>query len=215
MTRLMYDSLYNLKSIPWKPGDLIMAYINGAISSGNYAEARVLFPEAQILSITTNGNPLAKANICDCETGDYTPQAAAAWVTQGSGSTIYASLNTWPAVRRLINPAIPVNWLATTLNGNTNVPGSVGVQYLDTGLYDITLVTDDNWFSLGGGIKGKDTEVVLIQSPNSGEIALSDGFQKRGVKDIGSVDAYLAAGVGLAHVSDVEFNAIPNAPTPA
>lgn len=147
MTRTMYDSLYNLSSIPWQPGNLIMAYINGVVSAGNYAEAMALFPKAQILSVTTNGDPNALAEICDCETGDYTPQRAAAWRVAGSGSTIYASRYTWPIVRSLIPASLPTSWLATTLDGTTDVPGSVGVQYTDTGLYDISIITDDTWFS--------------------------------------------------------------------
>jgi Putative peptidoglycan binding domain len=149
MTRTMYDSLNNIEQIPWKPGDLIMAYVNGALpaSANNYNLAKTTWPEAQILSITTNGDVGAFADICDCETGDYTPQKAAMWRANNRGKTIYVNRSNWQIVKSLIPISLPTYYIVATLDGTTDIPGSVAVQYTGNGLYDTSIVTDDTWFS--------------------------------------------------------------------
>jgi hypothetical protein len=183
--RIGYDSLYHLNEIPWEPGYLIFAYINGVVSSENYAQALLLYPQAQIGTITTNGDVNAKALICDCETGDYTPQKAAQWVINGSGQTIYASRSTWPIVRRLIPGNIPVDWFATTLDGTTDVPGSVAVQYYDNGYYDTSFITDNNWFPAPQPYplqhpKRKDMIVTVCLDNNNPPYATNDQYTVEG-----------------------------------
>ena len=158
----MLDALHidNLPDVGW---DLLACYVNGALpeSANNYATARLRFPNAQILTITVNG-ALVTADVCDCESGDYTPQAAAAWaawmIGQGRRPTVYASRSTWPlVVAELANLGVSagaVDWWATTLD-NTMGPSvtctngtaypAVAVQYTDTGGYDVSVVYDDGW----------------------------------------------------------------------
>lgn len=160
MTRTLIDAV-SIANWPHYGWDLAACYVNGSDTSDNYATARLYFPHAQLLGITTDGS-LTVTEICDCETGDYTPEAAAAWaghiITLGHRPTIYASRSTWPLVVAALNQigiaSTEVDWWASTLDGtmgpvfnlNGAIYTAVAVQYVTVPPgYDLTVVYDDTW----------------------------------------------------------------------
>ncbi len=162
MTRTMVDA-YLASNWPDTGWDLGAAYINGTSTSQNYATARLRFPHAHILTITTDAT-FADADICDCESGDYTPGRAATWarwrIATGHRPTIYSNRATWPLIldalrSETVNPA-DVDWWASTLDGTEgpdvacpdgNTYRAVAVQYAQgpQGRYDLSIVYDDTW----------------------------------------------------------------------
>jgi len=155
MTRTMYDSTQP-HLLP-KDGDLYAGYINGMYTAGNYDEVKQLFPNKEVLSITTNGNPTVIANIADVENWDYGPPAGAQWAANmaktGRRPTLYCSRSTYTAlVPELAKQGLQFGthvdcWLAT-LDGTTtsNLVGVVAIQHTDTGSYDVTTVLNDFWY---------------------------------------------------------------------
>lgn len=158
MTRIMYDSYSKQWPEQW---DKLACYINGIYTSDNYSTALSKFPTryADILTITVNGDPNVDANICDCETGDYTITAAANWIAQqiqkGKRPTLYGSRSTYPAVVAALNmghkiQAAQFDWWAATLDGTQQVDNAVAVQYLDNGQWDTSIIWSDTWYPGAG-----------------------------------------------------------------
>lgn len=162
MTRTMVDA-YLASNWPDAGWDLGAAYINGTSTSQNYATARLRFPTAQILTISTDGS-FTDADIYDVENGDYTPPRAAAvarWqITRGRRPTLYSARDTWPQIVAALQAETvtldQVDWGASTLDGTQgpdvacpdgNTYRAVFVQYTQgpAGRYDLSIVYDDTW----------------------------------------------------------------------
>jgi Putative peptidoglycan binding domain len=107
----MYDSV-DLDNIP-ADATAVAAYTDGRFA--NFAEAKIKFPEADILSIAVFAADDAMA--LDIETGDASPESAAAWVTRQlargvSRPCLYADASTMIQVIGAMNAAgIPRNTL--------------------------------------------------------------------------------------------------------
>lgn len=91
---MMYDSI-TLSNIP--PGAAAVAgYVDGRWTTWHDVLRR--WPRSRHVSITTTG--ASEADVCDCESGDLTPQGAVRWVAAmhargHSAPGVYASLDTW------------------------------------------------------------------------------------------------------------------------
>lgn len=105
--RLWYDG------VPADAGAIARAFPNtpmiGGYVDGNYAWSSAdwsLFPHADHILITAipGSGASLDADVCDCETGDYTPGLAALWAREKRSRgydrpTIYCNLSTAPSVR--------------------------------------------------------------------------------------------------------------------
>ena len=211
MTRKMYDSLYHVDQIP-TDFDLLMAYVNGALpaSSGNYAAMRARFPDAHIVSVTTNGDEEAVADVCDCENGDYTPAKTARWsknmIALGRRPTAYSDRATRPALVVQLHALglaliTDVDWLVSTLDGTMTVAGAVGVQYSNNGgFYDTTVVYDDAWHPSSVvpdpvPLPEDEHMGIIVACPGQPTAHLIGG--KMIPLDQASIDALVAAGVPI------------------
>lgn len=183
MSRRMFDAYNpaNLKGNP--PGigllDMLAAYINGVDTANNWAQVRELFPSNQILSITTDGDPLAVADMCDCENGDYTLQKAVQWAVMmqkwhlPDAPTIYGSRATYAEIVPMFTRVglvlgQSVTFALSTLDGSIpSLPGVVAVQFRNfNNLFDAWVVTDDSWHSepeVQVHRKGRFQKMFLVQ----------------------------------------------------
>ena len=113
---------------PWKPED--------------YAR----FPNAIVKKITVNGVNLV--DFCDIENGDLTPQGAVNWVQRKRATGVepdgvYCGESNWPTVRQAFIDAKvrEPNYLVASYKNppDPTIPaGAIGIQYVDTGGYDIS-----------------------------------------------------------------------------
>lgn len=153
MTRTMYDGINSdahaiAKVI--KPGDGVAYYIDGryAWSGADIA----MFPNNFHVTITVLGNP---ADVADCETGDMTPSAAAAWVARQRNAgyfrpTVYRSLAFMGDIRKATGSLVMGEdwdaWVADYDNDPHQVyPGAVAHQYRSQSDMDFSSVFDDKW----------------------------------------------------------------------
>lgn len=130
------------------------AYIDGKFSDMAAMVAR--FPGAIHVSITAISLSAASASaqVCDCETGDYTPAMAASWakarIAAGFVPTIYCSYGSqgenWATVIdacRNVGVTTVDWWIAAYPgNGAALYAGSVAHQWIDHGTYDESVVAD-------------------------------------------------------------------------
>lgn len=149
----VYDAV-NVGSIPAGWSGLILVYIDGQFQTE--AEALKDFPNARLVEITVLGRGNTK--VCDCETGDLTPDSAAQWAAKefvaGRRWTIYCNVSTHQAVV----DALAVfhleferdgDWFSADWTGTAHLtPGASVTQWanptLDHEQYDISL-TDGVW----------------------------------------------------------------------
>lgn len=133
----IYDAV-DVAAIP-ASAQIILAYIDGGYRTFNAVRAR--FPNALILTVTTNG--LNSADICDVESGDATPAIAARGVAAGLYGTVYSDTSTHGALVAAIRGAW--QWYAADPTGTPHlVPGSVATQWAwpghgSPGNYDISV----------------------------------------------------------------------------
>jgi Putative peptidoglycan binding domain len=133
-----------------KPGDLVAYYIDG-----RYAwtpEERAMFPNNEHITITVLGNP---ADVADCETGDLTPEEAAAWIERQRARgyfrpSVYRSLSLMQDIRNATGPLIMGkdwdSWVADYDDSTSNVyPGAAAKQYRNESIQDLSEVYDDGW----------------------------------------------------------------------
>jgi hypothetical protein len=129
----MYDSV-TAKRLP-PNATLVAAYTDGHYA--NEAAVRAQCPHATIVRITVRGNP--DREVIDCETGDATPEQAAAWaateIKAGRRPTIYCNLSTWPEVQRHVKAhgiaGKVCYWIAHYDGKAEMIPGAVAKQYIE------------------------------------------------------------------------------------
>ena len=131
--------------MPSDPNALYLGYVDGAWAT--YSAVKARFPHNTVLSVTTTG--FTKADICDVETGDATPEIAAAGIRNGLYHTIYSNRSVLPQLVKAIGN-MHWNWYAADWTGTPHlVPNSVATQYAapgsgSPGNYDIS-ITDGSW----------------------------------------------------------------------
>lgn len=107
--------------------NIILGYIDGTETSDNYAQVRARFPFAKILTVTTTAQN--RADICDVEKGDATPEDAAFGLKRGMFPTIYSSLSTKSALDEAC-AGLTWNWFAADPTGVPHIcEGSIATQY--------------------------------------------------------------------------------------
>lgn len=133
-----------------KPGDGVMYYIDGKYA---WTAAEIaMFPHNWHVSVTVLGS---NADVADCETGDLTPQQAAAWVVKQKAAgywrpTIYRELSAMADIRKSTGTLIMgKDWDAFVADYDlvtTQVyAGAVAKQYKSTAGYDVSEVYDSSW----------------------------------------------------------------------
>ena len=180
--QLSVATIFDAVDVPAIPADAqtILAYIDGGYVT--YAAVKARFPNARILTVTTNGKN--RADICDVESGDATPAIAAAGVRAGLYPTVYSALSTRGALTAALW-GLEWNWYAADPTGVPHiVPGSVATQYAwpgygSPGNYDISLA-EDAWLNPPAPPPPptpQETDVLIASTPNGGYwcLTLSNG----------------------------------------
>lgn len=143
----MYDST-TASDIP-ADAQIVGGYVDGDFAWSKADWAR--FTQAtNKITITVTGGSLAA--VCDCETGDLTPEQAAGWIQAYPGNGVYCNRSTAPAVVAAMTAAeIPASmywlWIAdwTGQAHMAEVPGArvLATQYADPvtsgGHFDLSL----------------------------------------------------------------------------
>src|SRR5690348_9128002 len=190
----MYDSV-NPAGIP-TTAEMVAGYVDGPNSVWP-ASAWARFPTAILRRISVWG-PHNAGDVLDVERFDATPDQVVAWVQARRAAGVvmpwvYCDRSTRPLVERLMSAAGILSdqvalWIAT-LDGTQTVPAGpypvAAVQYVDTGAYDLSIVSAE--FSASGGTVESDMqpqtedfiwrlEAAIIgvtagtKAPNSGEL---------------------------------------------
>ena len=121
----IYDAV-DVSALPIN-ANIILGYIDGTETSDNYNQVRARFPYARILTVTTTAQ--SRADICDVEKGDATPESAAFGLKRGMYPTIYSSLSTKPELDAAC-AGTRWNWFAADPTGIPHiVSGSVATQW--------------------------------------------------------------------------------------
>lgn len=142
---VIYDAV-DVSAIP-RSAQVILAYIDGGYVT--LATVRAQFPNARIITVTTNG--LNRADLCDVESGDATPAVAAQGVRNGLYVNVYSDRSTKPALDAAL-AGLTWNWYCAAPGTSANLqPGSVATQfawpgYGSPGNYDVS-VADPNWIN--------------------------------------------------------------------
>lgn len=139
----VYDSI-TVEAMPSDPKAIYLGYVDGQWPT--FAAVKARFPHNVVLSVTTTG--FTKADICDVEQGDATPEVAAAGLRNGLYHTVYSARSTLPELVKAFGNT-PWHWFCADWTGVPHlVPGSVATQYADPpasgGNYDIS-ITDGTW----------------------------------------------------------------------
>jgi len=222
MTRQMYDSV-NANSVP-AGADLYAGYVDG--NYANVDQLRRRFPHRTIVTVTVIGLP--GANVCDCETGDLTPEHAARWASNeihaGRKPTIYCNASTWPAVRERVRAygiTGKVSYWIAQYDGRADIPaGAIAKQYLGDhpnghgGTYDASIVAD-HWPGVDPDptpprpkpqpIEGDDVQRMLEdQRHTPNPVWMADGMERRWIATGAERDFWRAQGVPLIPVSSAD-----------
>jgi hypothetical protein len=155
---IMYDDVSASGDPPG--GDGYAGYMNGLYN--DYEATKARFPGKPVKSISVYGTDAAAlgADICDCETGDYTPAGAAQWarmkIDAGLGRpTIYCNTSTYNALTNALAAqrlrfGVDVDWWEAHYDNVpvlSSSPGAIGKQYQSFPNYDISVV-DPTWLGL-------------------------------------------------------------------
>ena len=153
--RTMYDGIASDAATiraAFPDAALVAYYIDGGYAWS--APDTALFPHAVRVQIAVFASTSA-GDVIDCETGDATPEQAAAWVRARKAAgywrpTIYCSLDTVPAVRQATGDLVLARdydiWVADY--DDTVAPAyplCAAKQYRDTAGWDVSAVYDDGW----------------------------------------------------------------------
>ena len=157
----IYDSV-TVSALPFHSDAIYLGYVDGAWP--NYAAVKARFPNNRVLSVTTTG--FTKADICDVETGDASPQIARLGVQNGLYDTVYSARSNLAPLDAALR-GLAWHWFCADWTGVPHlVPGSVATQYADPpasgGNYDIS-ITDGTW---------PNTPVPVIQSFSDPDLEL-------------------------------------------
>lgn len=142
---VIYDAV-DVSAIP-RNAQVILAYIDGGYVT--LATVRAQFPNARIITVTTNG--LNRADLCDVESGDATPAVAAQGVRNGLYVNVYSDRSTKPSLDAAL-AGLAWNWYCAAPGTSANLqPGSVATQFAwpgfgSPGNYDIS-VADPTWLN--------------------------------------------------------------------
>jgi len=150
--RKMYDSV-NIENLPLD-GDVYAGYVGG--NWPTYEPLMKKFPHKPVVSIAVQANQ--DAQVLDIESGDATPEQAAAWVARQrklgrKRPTIYTSYSMMGNVLNELAKAKverPDFWIADWTGASHAVPGAVAVQWASNDRFDETVITDPNWPSVAG-----------------------------------------------------------------
>ena len=140
----IYDSVV-VADLPADPNAMYLGYVDGDWPNFQAVQAR--FPKNRVLSVMTSG--FHKADICDVENGDATPQIAAAGVRQGLYDTVYSADAGLEALVTAL-AGLEWHWFCADWTGSEHlIGGSVATQwaapgYGSPGNYDIS-VTNGQW----------------------------------------------------------------------
>lgn len=158
MTRIMFDSI-DVANFPANP-QMVAGYVDGRWP--NLTALQTRFPNAVHVSITTSYTGTPGAHVIDCETGDSTPQTAAAWakaeLAAGRLPAIYCNGSTWPAVKAEV-AALGITeqmadryWIAA-YDGVATIPaGAIAKQYRSDTAQNLDYsVVADYWPGVDGG----------------------------------------------------------------
>lgn len=130
-----YDSV-TVANLP-PNGNFYLGYINGHYT--NYLAVSQAHPNVPILSVTTVDR--TKADICDCEKGDFTPSQAAAGLLDGLWPVIYSDVSDYPTILAAVGKPFP--WYAANPTGKPHIyPGSWLTQWGFFGTYDASWAID-------------------------------------------------------------------------
>ena len=143
MSETLYDSV-TAANIPANATE-VAGYVDGRYKWTDADWAR--FPHATLkLKISAIPFDFA-ADVCDCETGDYTPGQAAEWAVQrkarGFRPIIYCSVSVKASAVEQLNARglkdTDVDWWEAHYTGQPHLePGSEATQYADPGPYDLS-----------------------------------------------------------------------------
>lgn len=131
--------------------DYALGYVDGRWPS--YQGMAEKYPTAVPVSITAipGSAQSPSAQVCDSESGDYTPEQAAQWALAVRATrvpAIYCSLSMWPACQTACEQAglrwEDVDWWIAAYPGNgpNLYPNAVGHQWIDQGTYDQSVFVD-------------------------------------------------------------------------
>ena len=145
--RKMYDSV-NIDNLPLD-GDVYAGYVGG--NWPTYEPLMKKFPHKPVVSIAVQANQ--DAQVLDIESGDATPEQAAAWVARQiklgrKRPTIYTSHALMQDVLNEIAKAKverPDFWIADWTGAAHAIPGAVAVQWASNDRFDETVITDPTW----------------------------------------------------------------------
>ena len=149
----MYDSV-TATNIPVDPmPQAVAGYVDGSKYAWHEADwQRFTCP---LVRITVTGSTLT-ADVIDVENGDATSQTAASWckqkIARSQRPSIYTSYSNWSACTLAlaaagVKAATVDFWIADYGSNSaarpptTLFPGAIGWQYVDTGPYDLSIVT--------------------------------------------------------------------------
>ena len=217
----MYDAV-DVEAIP-SGAAIIGAYVDGDYVT--YGEVRARFPRAFVVGITVKGRHGVK--VCDCESGDLTPEQAAQWAAVELNSlrrpTIYCSADTMAEVvnemrSQSVVPSM-VDWWIADWTGVPHVwPGSAATQYASPladpkqcpGNFDLS-ATNGSWpFPPPPPEKEETMQLYATDTKGTGFIIAADLSSKRGLPD--APDAVSLQSTGLykiVELSDELLAAIP------
>jgi hypothetical protein len=140
------------------------------------------FPNARKLSIVVSA--AHQGDVLDVEKGDALPGEVPGWCDRFNRPgrrrpTIYCNRGSWPAVRAAVGSNRQVDYWISTLDGTTQVPGAVAVQYVDVGPYDLSVILDPTW--IGGTMSDQqiqsDVRSVLDEGTAPGQTSWASTVQ--------------------------------------
>jgi hypothetical protein len=211
----MYDAV-TASNIP-TTALMVAGYVDGLYKWSAADWAR--FPHAAkvriaVFSTTNDGHVL------DCEQGNATPAQSVDWVllrrAAGLDPTVYCGRNTWwdqiQGAFQARKVPEPHYWVAD-YSGNPAKPaipvGAIGLQYQDTGPYDLSAVAD-YWPGIDPAPLPipQEHEMILNYITGNPEVWALSGSLYWHVVDPQSLNSYKAAGVPQATITAAEHTGI-------
>jgi hypothetical protein len=171
-------------------------YAEPAWTNGGWAR----FPNAHKLVIVVHAGD--QGDVLDVERGDASPADCPGWCDRFSrpgrrAPTLYCNRSSWPAVRAAVAGRRVDYWIST-LDGTTDVPGAVAVQYAGSatsgGHFDRSLILDPGWLGTAPPQAPLEEPMLLFLAPSGVGYLLSGGLLI-GIPDQQDFQALKAAGI--------------------